>query len=152
MNRADGGAKRSHRSYGSTARGTLPGGDPQFLLSNPIHLSVAEMAKTIRVVSDATVVTHIRPFRPRAARTALAHGRAGRRKGVPDAGGSCTLPYWLPGGGNPRNIARNYAKIAKDLQEGTHTAPSFDDAVALHRVIAAVEEAAETGRRTKLTW
>jgi predicted dehydrogenase len=41
--------------------------------------------------------------------------------------------------------------MAKDLQEGTHTAPSFDDAVALHRVIAAVEQAAETGRRTKLT-
>jgi predicted dehydrogenase len=52
----------------------------------------------------------------------------------------------------PGNIARNYAKMAKDLQEGTHTAPNFDDAVALHRVIAAVEEAAETGRRTKLTW
>jgi predicted dehydrogenase len=52
----------------------------------------------------------------------------------------------------PGNIARNYAKMAKDLQKGTHTAPSFDDAVALHRVIAAVEEAAETGRRTKLTW
>jgi predicted dehydrogenase len=51
----------------------------------------------------------------------------------------------------PGNIARNYARMAKDLQEGTHTAPSFDDAVALHRVIAAVEQAAETGRRTKLT-
>ena len=50
----------------------------------------------------------------------------------------------------PGNIARNYAKMAKDLQEGTHTAPSFDDAVALHRVIAAVEQAAETGHRTKL--
>jgi predicted dehydrogenase len=50
----------------------------------------------------------------------------------------------------PGNIARNYVRMAKDLQEGTHTAPSFDDAVALHRVIAAVEQAAETGRRTKL--
>jgi predicted dehydrogenase len=51
----------------------------------------------------------------------------------------------------PGNIARNYARMAKDLEEGTHTAPSFDEAVALHRVIAAVEQAAETGRRTKLT-
>ena len=57
----------------------------------------------------------------------------------------------FPGEVIPGNIARIYARMAKDLREGTHTAPSFDDAVALHRVIAAVEQAAETGRRTKLT-
>jgi predicted dehydrogenase len=40
------------------------------------------------------------------------------------------------------NVARNYARMARDLREGTHMAPTFDDAVALHRVIAAIEAAA----------
>jgi predicted dehydrogenase len=48
------------------------------------------------------------------------------------------------------NVARLYARMAQDLREGTHTAPSFEDAVAVHRVIAAIERAAETGSRTGL--
>lgn len=44
-----------------------------------------------------------------------------------------------------RNVARVYARMAADLRHGTRTAPSFGDAVALHRLIAAVEAAAETG-------
>jgi len=32
--------------------------------------------------------------------------------------------------------------MAQNLSEGTRTAPSFDDAVNLHRLIAAIEEAA----------
>jgi len=48
----------------------------------------------------------------------------------------------------PGNIARVYAAMARDLREGTRTAPSFDDAVAVHRLIAAIEHAAERGRRT----
>jgi len=47
----------------------------------------------------------------------------------------------------PGNVARIYARMAADLRHGTHTAPSFDDAVELHRLIAAIETAAETGRR-----
>jgi predicted dehydrogenase len=47
----------------------------------------------------------------------------------------------------PGNVARVYAKLAWDLRERTRTAPSFDDAVAVHRVIAAIEAAADTGRR-----
>ncbi len=47
----------------------------------------------------------------------------------------------------PGNVARNYARMARDLREGTHTAPSFDDAVALHRVIAAIEQSSEDGSR-----
>ena len=50
----------------------------------------------------------------------------------------------------PGNVARVYARMARDLREGTRTAPSFADAVALHRVIAAIEKAAESGRRTVL--
>ena len=37
------------------------------------------------------------------------------------------------------------------LREGTRSAPSFDDAVAVHRIIAAIESAAESGRCTALT-
>ena len=42
------------------------------------------------------------------------------------------------------NVARLYARMAHDLREGTHLAPHFEDAVALHRVIAAIERSAET--------
>jgi predicted dehydrogenase len=47
----------------------------------------------------------------------------------------------------PGNVARLYARMAKDLREGTHTAPSFEDAVEVHRTIAAIERAAESGNR-----
>jgi predicted dehydrogenase len=50
----------------------------------------------------------------------------------------------------PGNVARLYARMAQDLRTGSRTAPSFDDAVALHRVIAAIETAAESGRRVAL--
>ncbi|GJG86765.1 oxidoreductase [Gemmatimonadetes bacterium T265] len=43
----------------------------------------------------------------------------------------------------PGNVARNYARMATDLRAGTRTAPSFDDAVAIHRVLSAIERAAE---------
>jgi len=43
------------------------------------------------------------------------------------------------------NVARLYARLAHDLRMGTRSAPSFDDGVALHRVIAAIERAADTG-------
>lgn len=42
------------------------------------------------------------------------------------------------------NVARVYARMANDLRDGTTTAPTFDDAGALHRVIDAIERAAET--------
>jgi predicted dehydrogenase len=48
----------------------------------------------------------------------------------------------------PGNVARLYARMARDLRDGTRTAPSFEDAVAVHRVIAAIERAAESGSRT----
>ena len=50
----------------------------------------------------------------------------------------------------PGNVARVYARMALDLRDGTRTAPSFEDAVALHRVIAAIERAAESGSRIAL--
>ncbi|OYC99546.1 hypothetical protein [Rhizobium sp. N324] len=50
----------------------------------------------------------------------------------------------------PGNVARLYARMARDLRDGTRTAPSFEDAVAVHRVIAAIERAAESGSRIVL--
>jgi predicted dehydrogenase len=38
------------------------------------------------------------------------------------------------------NVARVYARMARDLRDGTRTAPSFEDAVAVHRIIAAIEK------------
>lgn len=51
----------------------------------------------------------------------------------------------------PGNVARIYRRMADDLDDGTMTAPSFDDAVGLHRVIDAIERAAATGSRTSIT-
>jgi predicted dehydrogenase len=50
----------------------------------------------------------------------------------------------------PGNVARIYARMAQDLRTGSRTAPSFDDAVALHRLIAAIEAAAGNGTRTSV--
>jgi predicted dehydrogenase len=50
----------------------------------------------------------------------------------------------------PGNVGRLYARMARDLRDGTRTAPSFEDAVAVHRVIAAIELAAASGSRTVL--
>ena len=51
----------------------------------------------------------------------------------------------------PGNVARLYVRMARDLRDGTRTAPSFEDAVAVHRVIAAIEKAAESGSRTRVS-
>jgi predicted dehydrogenase len=48
----------------------------------------------------------------------------------------------------PGNVARLYARMAQDLRNGTRTAPSFEDAIEVHRIIAAIEKAAESGSRT----
>lgn len=44
-------------------------------------------------------------------------------------------------------VARLYAQFAADLHDGTSIAPDFDTALSRHRVLEAVLEAAETGRR-----
>jgi predicted dehydrogenase len=48
----------------------------------------------------------------------------------------------------PGKVARIYAKMAQDLGAVTRTAPSFDDAVAIHRIVAAIEKSAGDGQRT----
>ena len=47
------------------------------------------------------------------------------------------------------NVARAYAAFAADIENGTHTAPDFGDAVRRHEVIAAIERSASTGQRVK---
>jgi predicted dehydrogenase len=47
------------------------------------------------------------------------------------------------------NVGRAYAALAADIDNGTHTAPDFADAVRRHEVIAAIERAAASGERVK---
>jgi predicted dehydrogenase len=47
------------------------------------------------------------------------------------------------------NVARAYAAFAADIDNGTHTAPDFADAVRRHEVIAAIERSAASGKRVK---
>ena len=58
---------------------------------------------------------------------------------------SCRL---VDGLGDPAlNVAQLYALYARDIRNGTRECPGFDEAVATHRLLAAIEEAARTGRR-----
>lgn len=61
-----------------------------------------------------------------------------------------SYPSGWPEQVEPGNVARLYARMACDLREHTHSAPSFEDGVAVHRVIDAIERAAESGRRVVL--
>jgi predicted dehydrogenase len=76
-----------------------------------------------------------------AARLRLLTIRAFQTLAVPD-----DYQTELPADPMVGNVARTYARMAADLRQGTRTAPSFDDAVALHRVIAAIETAAADGK------
>ena len=53
----------------------------------------------------------------------------------------------LPDNVLARNVACVYARMAADVRDGTRTAPSFDDAVTLHRLLAAIERSSEDGIR-----
>lgn len=50
----------------------------------------------------------------------------------------------------PGNVARIYYRLAADLRHGTRTAPNFEDAVALHRVLQAIEKSAAEGIRVSV--
>lgn len=56
----------------------------------------------------------------------------------------------LPGDVIPGNVARVYARMAADLRQGTRTAPRFDDAIAIHRMIDAIEMSSLKGQRVAL--
>ena len=73
----------------------------------------------------------------------LTGGRAGQADLRP-------LPLLQPIGdireSDVRHLVRLYTAVAGELRGGPRTAPRLDDAVALHRLVAAVESAAFTGR------
>lgn len=56
---------------------------------------------------------------------------------------------WAPAAlaGPAVNVAQAYARFADDLRDGTRLCADFDDAVQRHRLIAAIEESAASGRR-----
>jgi predicted dehydrogenase len=80
----------------------------------------------------------------------LSGGRGDEREMRPLEPPTALREGW-PGDPVVGNVARIYARLAADLRDGGRTAPTFDDAVASHRLIAAIEQAAETGRRVTLT-
>jgi predicted dehydrogenase len=52
--------------------------------------------------------------------------------------------------GFARNVAAIYRQMAEDLVHGTSIAPDFDDAVALHKVIDAIERSDQTRKRVRI--
>src|SRR5437870_1177938 len=59
---------------------------------------------------------------------------------------------WAPPQPGPgTNVAQAYARFARDYREGTHLCPTFDDAVTRHRMLDAIEMAAATGQRQRLS-
>jgi predicted dehydrogenase len=52
--------------------------------------------------------------------------------------------------GSGYNVSRIYALIASDLRRGTRLAPDFQDALRRHRLLDAIERAAESGSRQNL--
>jgi predicted dehydrogenase len=66
-----------------------------------------------------------------------------------------TLPVpeqyrWAPPQGPGTNVAQAYARFARDYRKGTHSCPTFEDAVTRHRMLDAIETAAATGQRQTL--
>ena len=49
------------------------------------------------------------------------------------------------------NVAQAWARFACDYREGTHLCPTFEDAVTRHRMLNAIETAAATGERQRLS-
>jgi predicted dehydrogenase len=60
--------------------------------------------------------------------------------------------HWAPAHdlGPATNVAQAYARFARDYREGTHLAPTFEDAVTRHRMLDAIETAAASGQRQTL--
>jgi predicted dehydrogenase len=56
-----------------------------------------------------------------------------------------------PAHGPAANVAQAYARFARDYRDGTRLCPTFDDAVTRHRMLDAIETAAATGERQRLS-
>jgi predicted dehydrogenase len=58
--------------------------------------------------------------------------------------------HWVPAetpAGLPFNVAQLYVRLASDIQKGTKLSLPFEAAVVRHRMIAAIQKAADTGER-----
>lgn len=53
--------------------------------------------------------------------------------------------------GNPLNVAQLYARLEQDIREDTRTAPDFDRAVELTRLLDAIDAASDGGKTMKVT-
>jgi predicted dehydrogenase len=58
----------------------------------------------------------------------------------------CASPEAAPG--VAFNVAQTYLRLARDLEEGSRSCPTFEDAVIRHRMLEAIERSASTGRQT----
>lgn len=61
-----------------------------------------------------------------------------------------TFYFGLEDAAAARNVAGIYRMMADDLRLGTHAAPNFDDALELHKVLSAIEQSDQTGRRVQV--
>lgn len=50
----------------------------------------------------------------------------------------------------PGNVARTYARMARDIHTGSRTATTFEDAVGVHHLLDAIEASARTGQRVSV--
>ena len=53
-------------------------------------------------------------------------------------------------GGPSHAVAHAYAAVLRDLQTGSRAAPSFEDALVRHRLLASIEQAACSGERQSI--
>jgi predicted dehydrogenase len=59
---------------------------------------------------------------------------------------------WVPSSvpSTAYNVAQAYVRVAADLRDGTQTCPGFEEAVVRHRMIAAIEKSADSGKRVHI--
>jgi predicted dehydrogenase len=67
------------------------------------------------------------------------HGARGNEEKLRPLMPPAELYEGLPDLSYVRNVARMYERMARDIREGTRSAPSFRDAVALHEVIDRIQ-------------
>jgi predicted dehydrogenase len=48
------------------------------------------------------------------------------------------------------NIAEAYLRVAQDIRTGSHTCPTFADAVERHHLLDAIERSSRSGQRVTL--
>jgi predicted dehydrogenase len=62
-------------------------------------------------------------------------------------------PDWLPPFDLPSSVlelANLYAAFARDFHDGTHTAPTFEDGLWMHRLLERIALSPKTGQRSIL--